>query len=202
MKVTPGFSFDWSGMHLGVLSVSITLSITMKKITFFVGILAISIMFSSVAFSQCVGQKKDQELLGQIVESLKSSVPEIAEYSALVDRYFVYDLSDLSKKGIFNIGMGDLEPCINFLDGHVYHFSVVYTSFSRSNIGVLEKGNLRVFPSINCPKGNKELLDRVTVYVKKADGIVNRGDTLDRLRDYRRYGYFRATDETIVVCRN
>lgn len=167
------------------------------------GIVTMLVLFSSASHSQCVNESKTNELLNQIQHSLRDSIPEIDRFPSLVDKYFVYDLSDTSNNTVLKIDGEGLRGCPKFVDRHVYHFSVTYVPFSRSSIGVLEKGKLRIFRSINCVSpDSQDSVDEIINYLAKRGIARDQDEMLERVRKYRSYGYFQATDEKKVRCDN
>ncbi len=107
--------------------------------------------------------------------------------------FFIYDLTDPSNRQTTS------REQVDFIEGHIYHFSYLDAPYSYSHIGVLEKGELKVFSRINC---GKDKLDEVIGYVKnKSDGSRESKDVLKRLKSYRKYGvYLSYEGETTVQC--
>lgn len=135
-----------------------------------------------------------QQLLDKFEVALKKSIPEYSKYPDISRGFFVYDLSDPVNKHIMPT------DCINFINNHVYHFSVVYFPFSQSHIAILEDGKVKLFKSINC-KGSKDELETVISYVdNKLKNNTSKDEVLTRLKNYRRYGQYVATDEHRLAC--
>lgn len=141
-----------------------------------------------------------RKILEQFDDILKTSIPEYIKYQSISEGFFVYDLTDPSNKYTSLNHYAFPGNCINLINNHIYHFSVVYFPFSQSHIAILEDGKLKVFRSINC-KGNKEKLDDVVSYVEeKLKNGKSKDQTLTRLKNYRRYGFYRTTDERKIRC--
>ena len=141
-----------------------------------------------------------QKILDQFDSILKASIPEYVKYPALTGGFFIYDLTDPSNKYRSQTPHAPAEGCINFIDKHVYHFSVVYFPFSKSHIAILENGKPKVFNSINCEDSSDKLEDVVRYTSKMLENDKNRDDVIVRLKNYRRYGFYRTTDERRVSC--
>ena len=134
-----------------------------------------------------------RKLLEQFDAILKASVPEYAKYPLVSGGFFVHDLTDPSNSH-------PSARCINFVDKHVYHFAVVYIPFSQSHFAVLDGGALKVFKSVNC-KDSKDRLEDVISYVRaRLKGDERQDETITRLKNYRRYGRYKTTDELSVAC--
>lgn len=139
-----------------------------------------------------------QLMLKKLNRILKTRIPFYDEFPRM--GYFVFDLTDPSNsyKSERN-GLGE-EGCINFINNHVYHFSAGDLHSSKSQIAILEDGELRVFNSINCD-GSKEKLDDVLEYVsRKLKAGSDKDDTITRLKYYRRYGIYQTVDSTAYSC--
>ncbi|HCA56557.1 MAG TPA: hypothetical protein DEP46_01090, partial [Blastocatellia bacterium] len=108
--------------------------------------------------------------------------------------FFVQDLTDLSNSGI------SLDKCIDFIEGHIYHFSPIKRRFSFSHIAFLKGGKLTIFSSINC-KDKGDSLDDVLAYLdKKLANRVNKEELLKRVKDFRKYGSYSTVDATHLEC--
>ncbi|MEZ5306100.1 MAG: hypothetical protein R2684_03025 [Pyrinomonadaceae bacterium] len=159
--------------------------------------------FSVLGICQCPnnsdGSYDRQKMLEKFDGVLRDSIPAYTKYPSLVDSFFIYDLTDTSNKYV-NSRLRKAETCINFVDNHIYHFSVVYFPFSQSHIAVVKDGKLRIFKNINCGDDNDDLEDVISY----ANGVLKNGgnkhEILTRLKNYRRYGFYLATDEHEVVC--
>jgi len=100
---------------------------------------------------------------------------------------FIIDLSDTTNRET------NLNECVKFLEGHVYHFAPIRENNSYSNIAILADGNVKVFKAINCPEtGDK--LNEVIEYVQKS-GVKYDDPLLDRIKNYRKYGVYLKVDE-------
>lgn len=107
--------------------------------------------------------------------------------------FTVYDLTDDT-----NIGT-PLASCMEFKDNHIYHFSLIFASYSFSHIVILEGGKLKTFKGINCKKGDS--LDDVINYLgQKLKNDNNKDEIINRLKNYRKYGLYAATDNSALRC--
>lgn len=149
-----------------------------------------------------------KEVFRTLVDVLNESAPDFKHYEAngfyVQDErpryFFVFDITDPSN------GCADPSQkptphvrCINFVDGHIYHFSATYIPFSLSHIAFLEKGKVRVFRSINCGNPDKNL-QGVVSYAKDKLKLNDADEILLRLKDYRKHGHFWTVDETAIRC--
>ncbi|MBK9214289.1 MAG: hypothetical protein IPM59_01605 [Chloracidobacterium sp.] len=141
--------------------------------------------FKGFLWESIPGYKKREEELG---------------YSDLFSGFFIYDLSDPTNRFTTNKYSEGFRDCINFVNNHVYHFSAVFYPFSNSFLAVLENGRLKVFKSVNCVDSGGDFSEVVKYVENMLKNETNRKGVLIRLRNYRRYGFYRATDETRVVC--
>jgi hypothetical protein len=104
---------------------------------------------------------------------------------------FIWDLTDVSNR---SFGSGD---CVDFIEGHVYHFAAREMFFSLSMAAVLEGGTVSIYGPLNCGEAANDF-ERLLL---RLNGKVGRNDpareTLTRVKNYRRFGhYFRADFET------
>ncbi|HEX8738119.1 MAG TPA: hypothetical protein VF721_22485 [Pyrinomonadaceae bacterium] len=138
-----------------------------------------------------------EKLLLELEDTLKTSIPiyENLEYTG----FFVYDLTDSPNNFLLN-RYNQTEGCINFIDGHVYHFSTIDFEESFSHIAFLENGKVKIFKSINCVNGEDNLSDVVEYAEKTLKKGKKKDETLIRLKNYRRYGFYRTTDSYRVSC--
>ena len=127
---------------------------------------------------------------------LKASIPAYAQFPSR--GFFVYDLNDPTNKYIPAL-YAQGEACINFIDNHVYHFAPVEFAFSQSHLAVLERGQLKIFTSINCKDSNEHLSDVIAYMNKRLKGH-NRKELVTRIRQYRKYGFYINTDSPRVPC--
>ena len=102
---------------------------------------------------------------------------------------FIWDITDTLVKETATVG------CIEFKEGHVYHFSPIRKRDSYSNIAIIKNGEVKIFKALNCPgKGDK--IEDVVAYIK--DHFPNTNDTqliIARVMNYRNYGTYTKTDE-------
>jgi hypothetical protein len=157
--------------------------------------------FSLVGICQCPKNSDAlydrKTLLTKFEETLKTSIPiyENLEYRG----FFVYDLTDSPNNFLperYNIP----EQCINFIDGHVYHFSALDFENSFSHIAFLENGKVKIFKSVNCINSEDTLSDVIEYAGKTLKKGKQKENTLTRLKNYRRYGFYRTTDGYRVYC--
>lgn len=138
-----------------------------------------------------------KEILKSMNRILKNSVPGFDKFPSM--GFFIYDLTDPSNNYKSKTSSRIEEGCINFVNNHVYHFSVSDWSYSKSQIAVLENGKMKVFNSINC-KGSSTQLEDVLRYVnEKLTGRIKE-DTIARIKNYRRYGAYQTVDSTDYTC--
>ena len=164
-------------------------------------------MFCIFAFSvfgngQCPkisdGLYDRQKMLKKFDDILKASVPAYPE-SIHIEGFFIYDLTLPSNKYISTQG-NKPENCINFIDNHIYHFSPINLQLSKSHIGFLKDGKLKVFESVNCEHNNNNLEKAISYADEWLKNDKNKDETLTRLKNYRRYGHYRTVDDYRVYC--
>lgn len=98
--------------------------------------------------------------------------------------FAVFDLTNPSNKSIG-------AKCVDFIDGHIYHFSPDFFDQSESSIAILESGKIKFFEKINCDDIDKKLRE-VLDYVKQISIKYNiTNETIQRVGNYRRYGGWR-----------
>lgn len=157
-------------------------------------------VFSQIVFCQCPKNPdvlyEREKLLTIFEDTLKHSVPIYGR--TFFSGYFVYDLTDPSNKYLPNSAQA--ESCINFIDKHIYHFSPVEYEDSLSHIAILENGNVKIFKSLNCLNRPGSLLEAVRYVDKTPMSFQSKQETLNRLRNYRRYGYYLTIDSYRVLC--
>lgn len=140
-------------------------------------------------------------VLGFLAKTLNESIPEFRGFdpggfqvkAERAKNFFVYDLVDIANKQTST-------QCVQLIDNHVYHFAPLHVPYSFSHILILEHGSMKVFRSINC-KGRGDTIESVIEYLKKrftdksdADGLI------DRLRKYRKFGYYFTVDDDVIRC--
>jgi len=108
-------------------------------------------------------------------------------------RFFIYDLTDPSNTGT------PLGSCVRLLNKHVYHLAGIYIPYSFSHIVFLDDGDMKVFKSVNCERGDN-IRDVVELLRLRLPNDANKNQLLDRVRDYRRYGVYFTVDDTSVRC--
>jgi hypothetical protein len=142
-----------------------------------------------------------QKVLRVFANVLNTSAPGFKEYERggfrakdeMPVHFFVYDLADPSNKSTRKGG------CINLLDAHIYHFAAGYIPFSLSHVAVLKGGKITVFRAINC-QNSKDKLEDVIEFVRDQIPLDDRGEILERVKDYRKYGDFHTVDDLWIRC--
>lgn len=107
--------------------------------------------------------------------------------------FSINDLTDPSNTGT------PLGECIEFRNTHVYHFALIFAPYSFSHVVILENGKLKVFKAINCKTGDR-LEDLITYLNQELKDKKDRDEIINRVRDYRRYGMYVATDDSSLRC--
>lgn len=164
-------------------------------------ILLCTFVFSVVGYSQCPNNSDrlyDREkILLEFENTLKTSIPlyEKSYYQG----FFVYDLTD-APNNFLPERYNRPKRCINFIDGHVYHFSALQLEDSFSHIAFLENGKIKIFKSINCINSQDNLSDVIEYAEKTLKNGKKKDEMLIRLKNYRRYGFYRTTDGYQVSC--
>lgn len=158
--------------------------------------------FSVIGICQCrensdslYGKQKTLEKFDGI---LKSSIPGYAQFPQ--QRFFVYDLTNPQNYYISATSSYQEFGCINFRNNHIYHFSPVELSDSKSHIGFLKDGKLKVFESVNCEHSNDNLEKAINYANETLKNDKNRDEILTRLKNYRRYGFYFTVDDYRVSC--
>jgi hypothetical protein len=143
-------------------------------------------------------RKKIIKDLGRI---LNKSIPEnlwekygVTEDGNRPSGFIIHDLTDTTNKGYPS-------TCVEFREGHVYHFVPWDYAFSLSHLVILENGKLKIFRSINC-KDRGDTIEDVLAYLnQKLTNDTNKDDILERVRNYRKYGkYFKFDNYSTLVC--
>ena len=143
------------------------------------------------------------QILQQFADVLNDSQPESTRspLRSIIKRetangFAVWDLTDTSNRDVAFLG-----ECIDFIDGHIYHFIYDYFPLSVSHIAILENGKLKVFKSLSCPEGRddyKELIKYLEVKLKKDK---NKDDIITRVKNFRRYHYYPPRDVYYYFCK-
>lgn len=143
-----------------------------------------------------------QKILDELAGMLNDSIPEyktvtsVGFYSRdeISGGFFIYDLTDISNKDIY------YKDCINFINNHIYHVSPLALPYSFSHIIILEDGNVKIFKSINCKKGDS-LEDVINYLTPKLKDDKNKDEIIERVKNYRKYGrYGPLTDDFEIKC--
>lgn len=138
-----------------------------------------------------------QEVNKKIANILNDSIPQYKEFNPngfYVNEtgkgigFDIFDLVDTSNKET------KLNDCVKYLNNHIYHvFSPTY-DYSFSHIVVLEKGNLKIFRSINCQNSSDKIEDVLNYLNKKLKNDKDKDEILLRVKNYRTYGEYFQTD--------
>jgi hypothetical protein len=109
-------------------------------------------------------------------------------------KFTIYDLTNPTNNSIDN-------PHLEFIEGHIYHFSSLSYYYSFHNICFLDKGKIKVFTAINC-KSSKEKIEEVLVFAKqKLSKSKGKRKILKRIANYRKYGiYIRECNMSFRLC--
>lgn len=124
-------------------------------------------------------------------DSVRPTMP-IKVTGDIAEGFFVYDLADTSNNTL------DL-PCIELIEDHVYHFSPTLIPDSLSHIAILRNGKAMIFGPVNC-RGGVDALRRAISFVEEHDRY-RKDDTVTRLHNYRRYGWYWTIDQFKPGCR-
>ena len=135
-------------------------------------------------------------LLKRFDEELKANIPTYAQFSH--KSFFIIDLNEPSNRFI-PAEFAAAQPCIEFIEGHIYHFAPVSLVSSQSHVAILKGEQIMFFKSLNCPGGDK--LERI---LSSVEGVLRnhnkKKEIINRVRSYRDYGYYIGVDETGVSC--
>ena len=143
-------------------------------------------------------------VLDEFAKILNNSIPE---YSAGGNRgfysdnergvgFFVVDLINPMNKDL------TLQDCVDFINGHVYHVAPSDSHYSLSHIVILEEGKLKVFRSVNCPSRGDRLEDAINYVSAKLSGDRRRDEIIDRVRHYRKYGFYGSLHHSVSICKD
>jgi hypothetical protein len=141
-------------------------------------------------------------VLDELAVILNNSIPE---WSKAVSKgfysnderaigFFVVDLTNPSNRDL------TLHDCVDFINGHVYHVAPPDMHFSLSHIVMLEEGKLKVFRSVNCPSRGDRLEDAINYISAKLSHDKQRDEIIDRLRNYRKYGFYGSLNHAVSIC--
>lgn len=170
-------------------------------------IFAFAFAFSSVAQvrNECLANSDKlydrKKVIRQLAKILNKSIPEnrwgkfgVTEDGNRPAGFIIYDLTDTSNRGYPS-------TCIEFKENHIYHFVPWDYAFSLSHLVILEKGNLKVFRSINCKDRGDTLEDALAYLNQKLANDKGKDEILERVKNYRKYGkYFRMDNYSTLVC--
>lgn len=142
------------------------------------------------------------QVLERLAQILNQSIPEYAHvfgngFYVEDERgvgFFIYDLTDPSNKGT------PLYDCVDFRNDHIYHFAPIRQHYSISHIVILEDGRLKVFKAINCRESRDKLEDVISYVTRKLRSDKHKDEIIDRVRHYRRYGFYTKVDDSSLTC--
>lgn len=135
-------------------------------------------------------------LLRLLEETLEKSVPAYKQFPH--DGFFVFDLVDLGNYFIPS-QFAKSRLCVDFVEGHIYHFAPISLINSESHFAILSNGKVELFRSVNCSDG--DTLDSIRSRIERLDiGTKQKRKVLDRLLNYRKFGFYVGIDEKKVAC--
>jgi len=102
---------------------------------------------------------------------------------------FIWDITDTAIK---EAATGN---CIEFKEGHIYHFAPIPIRDSYSNIALITGDTVKIFKAINCSeKGDK--IDDLLRYIRNyLSNTPDKEAIIGRVINYRNYGVYTRTDE-------
>jgi hypothetical protein len=145
------------------------------------------------------------KIIKQLARILSKSIPErkllygtnfdISDDNRSPAGFFIYDLTDTTDKDISSSG------CIEFKEGHVYHFAPFDANISLSHILYLEKGGLKVFKSVNCDNRGDRLTAVISFLSKKLPMDKDKEAILGRVKNYKQFGkYYSMDNYSAPIC--
>ncbi len=182
----------------------------MRTIIITVGMFSLVLMLLSTGFGQARKESSEklkiaprQKVLEQLADILNESVPEYVKvgnprFAVKNERgnlFFVYDLTDPSNKSSLTT------TCMDFKNNHIYHFSPLEYNFSYSHILILEDGKLKVFKSIDCWNKGDKLEDVICYVSKKLENNKDKGEIIERVKNFRKYGKYFQLDSPMIPCK-
>lgn len=139
----------------------------------------------------------NMQSLSSIKDSLNKKIPEYKHYNRKLFGYygfktkhsfyikkgkpmgfFVYDLVDTTNNST-------ISDCVEFIDGHIYHFAPINKKFNYSNILVLKDRKASFFYFIN-KEGRGNSINEVIEYIEQ----FYKDETVSRVKNYRMYSSF------------
>lgn len=144
-----------------------------------------------------------QQILEQFADIIHYSTPEVSRLSTknsvINDKpvgFSVWDITDTSNRDVAFLG-----ECVNFVEGHIYHFIEDSFPFSVSHIAILENEKLKIFKSLSCPEGRDEYDEMINYLEAKLKNDKNKDDIITRVKNFRRYHYYKPTDTPYYFCK-
>lgn len=166
----------------------------------------IFLLFSvSYAFGQCEqindAATKTDETLAQIKTELGLPPDPKGRYDGRYDdvHFFIIDLTDPTNF-FYSRGRNVEGACIEFREGHVYHYSLSDLEASRSNLAVLRSGKLVNFSSTNCLDSKDSLEGLLAILETDPSGAIRSKEEMNRIHNYRRFSFFTTTDGYRARC--
>ena len=135
-------------------------------------------------------------LLSLFQETLERSVPAYKQFPH--DGFFVFDLVDLENYFI-PAEFARARSYIDFVEGRIYHFAPISLINSESHFAILSDGKVDIFESVNCDNGNTLGSLRARIEGLKM-GAKQKRRIMNRLDNYRKFGYYVGVDEKNVRC--
>lgn len=167
----------------------------------FLNVSVLVLVVSIVGFGQCPRNSdylyERERMIVTFENTLMSSIPLYARSLNL--GFFIFDLADPSNRYISNAKTKNGQ-CMEFVDRRVYHFAPIDYENSESHFAVLERGNIKIFRSVNCVNSENPLTEVIRYVETVVEGSRDKSAVLTRLHNYRRYGHYRTVDGYRVVC--
>ena len=102
---------------------------------------------------------------------------------------FIWDLTDTLNKD-----SRSGPSCVQFKEGHIYHFSPLEKKYSFSSIAILTKGKIKIYKAINCPEKGDNLKDAIRYIKARLPKEVTTNKFIERIYGYRKYGIYLGVD--------
>jgi hypothetical protein len=133
-----------------------------------------------------------RQILDQFSEIIRSSVSERLKEEffwffveeSRANGFFIYDLTEPANK------QTSLLERVEFKNNHIYHFALIDSPFSVSNIAILEGGKLKIFRSLNCAGKGDKVEDVIDYLNEKLKTDNKRNEIIGRVKNYRSYGVY------------
>ena len=102
---------------------------------------------------------------------------------------FIWDITDTLKKET------STENCIEFKEGHIYHFAPIRKRDSYSNIAIITGDEVKIFKAVNCPGKGDRIEDAIQYIRSYLPNTTDKESIIERVINYRNYGVYTKTDE-------